>query len=159
MIPLGVLQQQVGGGTPFWSHTFTDLGGAVTLSDRLGIRFLLGASNMEINALSYYSAAPAVSENVRIHRVSDGVLIAEADILGTTNLWISGAITPVTLIAATEYTISHRSGGANRAVDRNNVSPVYDPNVTRTANVFGTSDSMPITTSSNRYEAARFGWE
>jgi hypothetical protein len=136
-----------------FSHNFT--GNQITsLSQRLGFTFTVGSSDLTCIGLGLYQTT-AASENVRIHRVSNGALIAEANIATATN-WNDVAISPVTLLANTQYVISARAGGATRAVPWRLTGLVYTTAITGIAYRFGTADTQPTSSTNNTYAFARF---
>ena len=83
--------------------------------------------------------------------------MASADVSPVVNEWVDVSITPNTLLAAgTEYTISHRASGATRNLYRDPTGVEFNSAITKTANVFGSSDAIPTLTTSDEHLAARF---
>jgi hypothetical protein len=142
-----------GGAIPEFSHDFTGFSTA-SFSQRLGFVFTVGSSNLTCIGLGLFQTT-AASENVRIHRVSDGALIAEANIATTSN-WNDVSISPVTLVASTQYVISARAGGATRTVPRNHSGLVFTTAISGIAYRFGTDDNQPTGVPVNSYAFARF---
>lgn len=140
----------------YTSHSFTGNGAAVALAERLGFQFTVGAENIPVNQLGHFASGNGVVENIRIHRVSDGALIAEADSTGVDVTWVDNVITPVVLVAGQQYTISYRASGATRNVWRNQTGVTVDPRITVTQHVFGSTDDIPTSVSGNTYFAMRF---
>lgn len=134
---------------------YNDTGWAsLSLSENLGWQFQVGANDITITHLRYYNAG-AQTETVRLYRVSDGTLLASAAIT-TAGGWAEEEITPVTLTAGQSYVIAHRAGGSSRTVWRTPTSYQLDPAVTRTGGVFGTTDAMPASSTTQHYAAASF---
>lgn len=150
-----------GGGTLFWGIESQTVSTAVNLVERLGWRFTVGGTDLTVNALRIYRAANAFNERLMIHRVSDGVVIADGTVLsgGDLDAWVSVAVTEATLAAATEYTISSRAGSSARDVYRNPTAVTIADVITKTANVFGSNDDLPTSTSANVYTFVDFGYE
>jgi hypothetical protein len=138
---------------PEFSHDFTGFSTS-SFSQRLGFVFTVGSSDLTCIGLGLFETT-AASENVRIHRVSDGALIAEANIATTSN-WNDVSISPVTLVASTQYVISARAGGADRIVPRNYSGLVFTTAISGIAYRFGTDDNQPTSSTANSYVFARF---
>lgn len=155
MFPIGTLSQQEGGQDVYFSQSWTP-NGSVSLSDRLGFRFTV-SEDMDANYLGCYVGS-IFAENVYIHRVSDGAVIANAACQGTVQTWVYAGITPITLFSTEEYTCSARASGSSRPVFRNPTNLVFDSRITKTANVYGNGETIPTSTSGNVYVFSGFGW-
>ena len=150
-------------------RSYTDLGGQdeyfssswtpatpVALNTRLGFRFTV-SEDMEVNYLSCYVGS-ILGELVYIHRVSDGAVIANIECQGTAATWVNVSIPPVTLLSTEEYTCSARASGSSRNVYRNPTGLTWEPRITVTANVFGSDETIPTSTTANIYPFPGFGW-
>ena len=159
-LPLGVLQQQIAGTSSHWSHAWTGAGGTTNNRYRFGFEFLVGSTDIGVNTLSFY-AYGAGTENVRIHRESDGALMAEANINGSAGEWIDSTIAEVTLVATAKYVISYRQlDDSNRTIYKNQTGVTYDPQITKTDDAFGNDNDMPTyPTYGDEFLSARFGWQ
>jgi len=157
MFPLGIHNQK--STVIFVSHSFTG-GTTVNLTDRLGYRFDVGGTALTCNQLSLYvpSGTTGTTQNLRVHRVSDGALMAEANIQGITDTWVTANVPEFVLAASTNYTISHRNFGTGRTVRRNPTGQSFYSGITYNTGVFGTTDNLPTSTSANDYLESRFGW-
>lgn len=141
----------------YLSHTF-DEPDSFFGSERLGYQFTVGGQSVDVNMFEYHAFSIGEDENIRIHRVSDGALMAEATITpAKLREWDRVSIPQITLAANTDYTISHRASGASRNVTRNSTNIVYDTRITFVGARYGTTDGLPTTESSQEYVAARFG--
>jgi hypothetical protein len=125
-----------------------------TSNSRFGFVFTVGTSDLTCIGLGLFQTT-AASENVRIHRVSDGALIAEANIATATN-WNDVSISPVTLVASTQYVISARAGGDSRTVPRNYNCLLFTDAIGSIAYRVGSDDNQPTTSNTNSYAFARF---
>lgn len=145
----------------FWSHSFDTPTDQNNFSQRIGFSFQVGASDILVNTLGIIRPPATIenTENIRIHRVSDGALIAGATLLGAGNSWVDTKITPVTLVANETYVISHReTGGTLRATWRNPTGLTFDPGITLVEYLYGTDDNMPATVTTSAYIQPRFGY-
>lgn len=125
-------------------------------TNRVGWRFTVGASDLTVSALRHFgNGADAATFDVRIHRDSDNVLMANADVARANNAWGQTSITPVVLAAGVTYTVSARSVAGTATVYRNPTSPTYSIDITVTnTGVFGSGDTRPNTNSSANYAPA-----
>ena len=149
----------------FVSHSWDLVDGAtVNLTNRVGFQFTVtGGDNSTVNQLAFYHPiGNNETENVRIHRTSDGVLMAEADFIcasaATYDQWLTETISDVVLVNGVRYVISHRAGGAPRALYRNPYYMTIYSRITSLSHVFGSDDNQPTTASAQTYFAARFGY-
>lgn len=145
----------------FWSHQFVNAGETVSLSERLGYSFTVGAADLLCNTLGYYGGNLVMDENVRIHRVSDGVLIAEGAITPVPEAWVDLTVPEFSLEAGVQYAISHRFTGivgTVRPIRRNHSGLVFYEGITLVGYLFGSNDDLPTSGSANAYAAARFGY-
>jgi hypothetical protein len=133
-----------------------------TFSQRLGWRFTVGGSDITVNRLRVLSPGTG-AERVRIHRHSDGALIATADVAPVAGVWTEVAISSVTLNASTDYVVSsRRTDGSSRSVYQNpSTDATFTSGITKVSgnagNLFGTTDNIPTSTSSNRWTFMDFG--
>lgn len=143
---------------PFWGIASVSGEAVVSSFDqRLGWQFTVGASDLTVNALRVKSSAN--DERVMIHRVSDGAIMATADIGGNNLSFVAAGISPVTLSAGAAYTISsRRASGGTRNIWRNPSSITYYAGFTRTGGVFGTDHNLPTTTTTGVYSFVDFGF-
>lgn len=142
----------------FWNITPSGTWESNSLSERLGYQFTVQGEDLSINSLGVFGASTTI-ENVRIHRVFDGQLMAEANITPVVDSWVDASITPVTLALGQQYTISYRAGGSSRNTYRNPTSEVISQRVTLQDNVFSSDDNLPTSTSGNQYYNVRFGYQ
>lgn len=126
-----------------------------SFDQRLGWSFTVGASNILVTKLRVIAVA-GNNELVRIHRNSDGVLMASATIASASNVWVEGAVSSVTLLAGVSYTVSSRFGGVARSLRRNNTVTIASA-VTKVGDVFGTDDNRPTSSTGNTYQFCDFG--
>lgn len=149
-----------GGGDPFWGVESQTVSTTASVGGRLGWRFTVGASDLTVNALRVYRTGTGWNESLIIHRVSDGVAVASGIVPsgGSADVWTTVAVDEVVLAAGVSYTISAGLPGA-RSVYRNPSGLTIFAGVTKTANVFGTGDTLPASTSSNVYTFVDFGFE
>jgi hypothetical protein len=130
-------------------------------SHRLGFRFTVGESDLTVNTLRVYRpGSGSTTENVRIHRQSDGSLIAEADVPseGTAG-YVTSSITQVTLSSGADYVVSSRRvGGASRPVARDPTALSFYSGITLVGYVYGTSDAMPTSSTASKYASFDFGF-
>lgn len=160
MFPIGI-HNQIDPAVVFVSHSWdTSPGAGVNLTQRLGYRFTVGGSSLTCNQLSQFSPLGAnnMTENVRVHRVSDGALMSEANISQVTDTWISANVPEFVLAASTQYVISHRRRGLGRSVYRNPFNQSFYAGITYDTGIIGTTDDLPTTTSANDYLQSRFGY-
>lgn len=117
---------------------------------RFGWDFTVGSSAITVTALRAYSRE-AHTYRVRIHRVSDGALMATADIAGVASSWEEESVTPVALSASTKYAITARRVDSTGMTEfaREPTSVAYASEVTYENSRWGYEtdpDDMPSTT-------------
>lgn len=115
---------------------------------RCGWRFTVGADDILVNQLGIY-ANSAAAFRLMIHRVSDGVAVASVVVNSTAATWTWEGISPVTLLASTQYVMSAaRDTHAGYVPYLPQIDEVtFDPAITFDRVVYGTpSDDMPTTT-------------
>jgi len=124
-------------------------------TQRLGWSFTVGASNISVTKLRIIGVS-ATDELVRIHRNSDGVLMASALITSAANAWVEGAVSAATLLDGVSYTVSSEAAGNSRTLRRNNTVTISSA-VTKLGDVFGTGDDIPTSSTGNTYQFVDFG--
>jgi hypothetical protein len=129
---------------------------------RLGRRFTVGATSLNMNRLRVY-AAVAGTFRVIVHRQSDGVTMATTDIVvagGEVDAWKEAAVASAVLVAGADYVVSARSlaGGVN--IYRNPTLLTYDAAAhTHVGYRYaGPVDTLPGSTLASAYFWADFGW-
>jgi len=139
------------------SHSWATAGEVVSLNNRLGYQFTVGASDIICQKFGIYLPGDSFVEEVRIHRVSTGVTIRAATITSIANQWVDLEITPVVLSAGVQYVISSRNAiGIARSVYRNSTGLSFDSVIGSISYKLGTYDDLPTTTTSDAYAFARF---
>jgi hypothetical protein len=146
-----------GGGETFWAVTASGWNSA-GFTQRLGFRFTVGASDLVVNTLRLYNGSNELTENVRIHRVSDGALIAGSDISGASGVYSTASITEVTLSSGVDYVVSGRAGGTVRNINRNPSSLSFYSGITLVGYVYSTDDNLPSSSTSSDYVSFDFGY-
>lgn len=160
LIRYGLSRPAGGGGEPPAATrggpaVYNDTGWSkASLTQNLGWQFQVGANDITVTHLRLYNAG-SQTETVRLYRVSDSALLAAASISASGG-WAEEEVTPVVLTAGQSYVISQRAGGSSRTVYRTPASYVLDPAVTRTGGVFGTTDAMPTSSTTQHYVGAAF---
>lgn len=131
----------------------TQSDGATNLSSewRVGWTFDVGASGISVTALRVFVRSTN-TQRVRIHRVSDGVLMATADLTGVSGSWVEASITPVALAASTRYAITNRRVSSSaESHERDPSSITYASQITWKFAIAGaTTDDMPTAGTSTR---------
>ena len=139
------------------SHSWSSAGESLSLTQRLGYRFTVGASDITCQALGVYMPSSSIVERVRIHRVDTGALIATSDITSSANAWVDASITPVVLSASVQYVISSKSSsGATRNVYRSSSGLTFNEAIGSASYWFGSDDNQPTSSTGNSYAFARF---
>lgn len=146
---------EVRGGPSWYGVTaWTEL----AASEQLGARFTVGNNDLVVTHLCLYVPSGSATEVVRLWRVFDEVLIAQAEITATDGTG-EVEITPLTLLAGQQYIISHRrADGASRIVRRASsiAQLIVDPGITYESGASaGNSNGFPGSISSS-YVSASF---
>lgn len=157
----GLLLSEQSAPSNFWavqSYSTSDGDVAAGLTQRLGWSFSVSGGSLSCNALRVIIAVTGGgNENVRIHRNSDDVLIAEATIVPVNNTWVSASVTPFTLVNGVSYTVSSRAATFSRSVRRNNTRTLM-AGLSSIQNVSGTTDARPASPTANTYQFCDFGF-
>lgn len=143
--------------TPGGPAVYHDSGWSnVSLTQNLGWRFTVGAIPITVAALRLYNDDPGdLTETVRLYRVSDGAVLAQAQVTANAG-WGQTQVSPVTLAASQDYVIARYQAGASRTVHRDTSTHVLDPAITLVNYVAGSSDAIPANTSPNNYLSVAF---
>jgi hypothetical protein len=139
------------------SHSWATAGEVVSLNNRLGYQFTVGASDIICQKLGVYLPGDSFAEEVIIHRVSNGAAIRYATITSIANQWVDVSITPLVLSAGVQYVISSRNAfGIARSVYRNPTGLSFDPAIGSISYKLSATEELPTTTTSDAYAFARF---
>lgn len=151
---------------PSWPGvTLVSASSTHSFNERIGYRAFTKANPLLVTHLRTFVRL-AHTRRVIIHRVSDGAVIAQADILGIPNTWAEAAITPVTLEANTQYTFSSRYISGTNGMYRSSAHSLDYELVSRgTTNaqgiLGGVNDSLPgtVVAIDSYIDAADFRYE
>lgn len=148
-----------GGATPFWAVASYAIDGSVAAANRLGWVFTVTGGDLICNTLRVISPNTGVTLRPIIHRNSDNVVIAQADILiGAANTWVESSVSEFTLLNGVAYTISDRRTDGSRAVRINNTLSMAGV-VTGISTVSGSNnDSRPTSAYGHTYRGCDFGF-
>jgi len=143
----------------FWAVTASGYDPPPSSSYRLGFRFTVGESDLTVNTLRVYRPGSGdLTENVRIHRQSDGSLIAEADVPSEeTAGYVTSSITQVTLSSGADYVVSSR-GGSFRPFAVNPTALSFYSGITLVGYVYGTGDALPPSSTTTPVVSFDFGF-
>ena len=114
---------------------------------RAGWRFTVGETDVQVNQLGIYGNS-AAAFRLMIHRVSDGAVIASVVANSIAGSWVWESISPVTLMAGTQYTMSAaRDNFAGYVPFLPQIDEVtFSPAITFDRVVYGgANDDMPTT--------------
>ena len=156
-----------GSGAFFAVSSFSDADGStISAGNRYGWVFT-PTVNKSCNTLRlrYSSAGGGVANRVIVHRNSDNVVVAQADIvMSASGVWTKASTAPFSLFAGVAYTISSCPiGGANQFLRRDNTVTVH-PEIIPASNVDsvsgGVDNNRPTSiVSGRRYRHCDFGFE
>lgn len=128
-----------------WSSTSSGI--------QVGNEFTVGASDITVCALSFRNSPAATEEELRLWRVSDQALLAQATTTpGDPTDWKTVSIAPVTLIAGESYVVTmRRANGSTRTTYRIAAADIaanatFDPAVTFVRSRFVSGTGYPSST-------------
>lgn len=142
---------------PSASHDWTSPGLKFWNPNRHGFRFTVGPSDITVTELQVNHAQAGRLEHVKLHRWSDGALLADAVITSQVDTWVGEAVTPITLQAGEDYVISTMlEVYGNRRNHYTGSDIAFASGFTVVEHLEQFTYDMPTTTTSRPYAAARF---
>lgn len=143
--------------TPYNSLTFATPGSLSYTGVAMGYVFTVGANDLVVNKLEVYGFSTGYTEKVRIHKNSNASLVAQASMATTADAWVSATISPVTLLAGEQYTISGWADGFGRNTYNDQTGVSFYEGITFDTYVFSYGGGMPTGTTSTVIAYIRFG--
>lgn len=136
----------IGSGAFLHTGIQTSPDSSFSLNTQGGWQFEVTGEDITVGALRLRTPTNT-TETVRLWRVSDQALLAEASISTVGGLYSEQPINPVTLPVGTRYIVTQSSGGANRSKYRGGSTPSWHPNITYIDTHFASDEGYPSGTS------------
>lgn len=151
-----------GGGVEFFGVVAFAPSSNSTSARRLGWRFTVGAEDLLCNTLRLRTPTNSATEKVILHRWSDQVVIAQAEIVPVANTYVNATVPEFTLVSGVQYIVSTNTvTGASRTHHRVGANTIFEGVIHTSAETYftGSIDGMPTTVdTSEDYYAPDFGF-